>query len=98
MKMSVTARELGVGKKRKIEVETTAAYMCFRKKMGFKNQSDAKKMHIGLSAKKYTRWPQHILAKTLGDAIINSYNYYLLDPECTQESFPVYLKHLVEDF
>ena len=98
VKMSVTARELGIGKKRKIEVETTAAHKCFRKKMGFNDQSDAKRMHIGLSAKKYTRWPQHILAKTLEDAIINSYNNYLLDPECTQESFPVYLINLVQEF
>ena len=70
MKMSVTVHELGLGK-RKIEVETTAAHKCFRKKMGFNDQSDAKRMHIGLSAKKYTRTPQHILAKTLEDAIIN---------------------------
>ena len=51
VKMSVTARELGIGKKRKIEVETTAAHKCFRKKMGFNDQSDAKRMHIGCRLK-----------------------------------------------
>ena len=74
------------GKKVLKEMETSAAHKSFRKRMGYNDQSDAKRSVIGLSGKYYKEWPKHLLAKTLEDCIINGYNNYLLDPSCPIES------------
>ena len=85
VKMTVTDVDSKTGSKEKIEILTTGAHKCFRKKMGFNDQSDAKRSYIGISGRYYKRWPQHILGKTMEDCIINGFNNYLLDPNCPIE-------------
>ena len=86
--LMITVREKDTGKKVKKEVSTSSAHHVFRKKMGFNDQSDAKRSLLKLSSKHYRRWPQKLLAKTLEDAIINAYLNSLLDPSCEIEPWP----------
>ena len=65
--------------------------------MGHNDQSDGKRAKIGLSRRKYRRWPQKLLAKTMEDAISNGYLNYLLDPNCKKEPWPVFLYALVDE-
>ena len=65
--------------------------------MGHNDQSDGKRVEIGLTRRHYKRWPQKLLAKTIEDAITNSYLNYLLDPNCEKESWPVFLYWLVDE-
>ena len=95
--MSITDIVPGSRKKEKIEIQTTPAHRCFRMKMGFNDQSDAKRSFIGLSSKFYKRWPQKLLAKTFEDLCINAYANYLLDCACAVEPWPVFLYQLVQE-
>ena len=95
--MSITDLVPGTRKKEKFEIQTTPAHKCFRMKMGFNDQSDAKRSFIGLSSKYYRRWPQKLVAKTLEDACINAYANYLLDCACPVEPWPVFLYWLVQE-
>ena len=97
MSLMVSAPDPETNMKAKKEVQTSPAHWCFRKKMGFNDQSDAKRSKIGLSAMYFKMWPKKLLAKTLEDAIINGYCNYLLDPSCSNESWPTYLDFLVEE-
>ena len=96
--MNVTKEDLKRKKRAKVSIMTSGAQRCFRKYMGFNDQSDAKRSQIGLSAKYFKRWPQKLLAKTLEDATINAYLNYLLDPACPNEPWPVFLIWLVDEF
>ena len=95
--MTVTDRVENESKKKKLVVQTTGAHKCFRLNMGFNDQSDAKRHHLGLSAKEYKSWPQHILGKLLEDVIINGYCDYLIDPSCKVESWPDFIYWLVDE-
>ena len=53
VKLEVTDLEPGSGKRVSVSVETSAAHKTFRKKMGFNDQSDAKRAAIGLRAQYY---------------------------------------------
>ena len=86
------------GKKISEEISASPAHKSFRYNMGYNDQSDAKRSYIGLSSKYYKRWPQHIVAKTLEDTIINAYCNYLLDTNCPNESWPDFLYTLVQEF
>ena len=97
VKMIVTDKDGKTGKKVKMEVSTTGSQKCFRSKMGFNDQSDAKRARIGLSAKYFKQWPQHLLGKTIEDCIINSYGNYLLDPNCPTETWPDFLYSFVQE-
>ena len=66
--------------------------------MGFNDGSDRMRKIIGLSGKYYRSWPKHLVAKTLEDAIINSYANYLLDPNCPVEPFTTFLFWAVQEF
>lgn len=90
--MNFTVRDPTSGKKIKESRETSQAHARFRKSMGYNDQSDAKRTTIGLSRRYYKRWTQKPLAKTIEDAIINAYLNYLLDPNCKNESWPVWLR------
>ena len=90
-KMNITKRDPETGNRFSEEVSTSSAHKCFQLNMGYNDQSDAKRSYIGLSSKYYKRWPQHIVAKTLEDTIINAYCNYLLDTNCPPESWPDFL-------
>ena len=98
VEMNVTANNEETGKKEKVSILTTGAHRCFRKKIGFNDQSDSKRSRIALSAKHYRRWPQKLVAKTLEDCIINGFSNYLLDPSCPVESWPTFLYNLVQEY
>ena len=51
--LKITVRDKSTGKKERKEVKTSAAHWTFRKKMGFNDQSDAKRSLIGLSGRYY---------------------------------------------
>ena len=95
--LMITVREKDTGKKVKKEVSTSSAHHVFRKKMGFNDQSDAKRSLLKLSSKHYRRWPQKLLAKTLEDAIINAYLNSLLDPSCEIEPWPRQVFNLITE-
>ena len=96
--MSMTELNDSTRKKELVSVSTSGAHKSFRMKMGFNDQSDAKRSTIGLSSKYYNAWPKHLVAKTLEDTVINGYNNYLLDPNCKVESWPIFLYELVQEF
>ena len=96
--MSVNHKDPKTNKRAKITIDTSQAHRCYRRGMGFNDQSDGKRSSIGLSAKYYKRWPQKLIAKTLEDAIINGYLNYLLDPSCSTEPWPVFLHWMVQEF
>ena len=56
--MNVTKEDLKRKKRAKVSIMTSGAQRCFRKYMGFNDQSDAKRSQIGLSAKYFKRWPK----------------------------------------
>ena len=95
--MNVTVQDSTTGKRITKEVRTSAAHRCFRKRMGFNDQSDAKRTLIGLSSRYYKNWPKHLVAKSLEDCIINGYLNYLLDPNCPTESWTKFLLWLVQE-
>ena len=97
VKMKVT-KENHEGRKELVELKTTQAHRTFRMKMGFNDASDRMRNLLGLSARYYKAWPKHLVAKTIEDAIINSYNNYLLDPACPIESWPEFLLEVVQEF
>ena len=90
--MNFTVQDPTSGKKIKESRETSQAHARFRKSMGYNDQSDAKRTAIGLSRRYYKRWTQKPFSKTIEDAIINAYLNYLLDPNCKNESWPVWLR------
>ena len=98
MPTNVTKKDLERKKRAKVSIMTSGAQRCFRKYMGFNDQSDAKRSQIGLSAKYFKRWPQKLTAKTLEDATINAYLNYMLDPACPNERWPVFLIWVVDEF
>ena len=93
----ITETEKGTGRKVKKEVKTSEAHCVFRKKMGFNDQSDAKRSILRLSSKQYRRWPQKLLAKTLEDALINAYLNSLLDKSCEVEPWTTWVFNLVSE-
>ena len=95
--MELVIPNVETGKKEKVEILTSPAHRCYRKFLGFNDQSDAKRSLIGLSAKFFKRWTQKLTAKPIEDAIINSYLNYLLDFSCRVEPFTVFLYNLVEE-
>ena len=95
--MDITGVDLKTGRKAKQSVQTSVAHHRYRNNMGYNDQSDAKRMRIGLSAKIFRRWPQKLLAKTIEDVIQNAYLNFLLDTSCTVEPWPVFLHLFVEE-
>ena len=77
--MDVTVQDPDSKKKKKVSIRTSEAQRVFRMRMGYNDQSDAKRTRIGLSSKYYKRWSQKLLAKLIEDAITNAYGTYLLD-------------------
>ena len=95
--MNVTDQDSATGKRISKQVRTSAAHKCFRKRMGFNDQSDAKRTLIGLSSRYYKHWPKHLVAKSLEDCIIDGYLNYLLDPNCPIESWTKFLLWFVQE-
>ena len=96
--MNVTANNEETSKKEKVSILITGAHRCFRKKIGFNDQSDRKRSRIAQSAKHCRRWPQKLVTKTLEDCIINGFSNYLLDPSCPVVSWPTFLYNLVQEY
>ena len=96
--LRITRKDANSGEKVKVDTPTSPAHHCFRNFMGFNDQSDSKRSRINLSRKYFRRWPQKLVAKTLEDAVINSFCNYLLDENCpSDESWPTYLHWLVQE-
>ena len=95
--MELVIPNVETGKKEKVEILTSPAHRCYRKFLGFNDQSDAKRSLIGLSAKFFKRWTQKLTAKPIEDAIINSYLNYLLDFSCRVKPFMVFLYNLDQE-
>ena len=61
--LAAVAKDPINGKKRKVTIKTSKAHRTFRKKLGYNDQSDAKRTRLGLSGKYYYRWPHKPFAK-----------------------------------
>ena len=61
--LTVTAKDPSTGQREKLQIQSSKAHAVFRKKLGYNDQSDAKRSRLGLSSRYYRRWPQKPFAK-----------------------------------